>query len=134
MEVAQPFAMQLMTNGKGPDPTNTILGEISRQAVQVGSTALGLPRRLEETLEKLERGDLRVRVRSTETDRLIRRLGGMQMGTNYALIMSAFTLSATILLVHEMFWLAALAGLVAAGTGLALFRLLRRLDRFERMF
>ncbi|HAZ44432.1 MAG TPA: hypothetical protein DCZ55_08065, partial [Cyanobacteria bacterium UBA11371] len=119
MEVAQPFAMQLMTNGKGPDPTNTILGEISRQAVQVGSTALGLPRRLEETLEKLERGDLRVRVRSTETDRLIRRLGGMQMGTNYALIMSAFTLSATILLVHEMFWLAALAGLVAAGTGLA---------------
>ena len=134
MEVAQPFAMQLMTNGKGPDPTNTILGEISRQAVQVGSTALGLPRRLEETLEKLERGDLRVRVRSTETDRLIRRLSGMQMGTNYALIMSAFTLSATILLVHEMFWLAALAGLVAAGTGLALFRLLRRLDRFERMF
>ncbi len=134
MEVAQPFAMQLMTNGKGPAPTNTILGEISRQAVQVGSTALGLPRRLEETLEKLERGDLRVRVRSTETDRLIRRLGGMQMGTNYALIMSAFTLSATILLVHEMFWLAALAGLVAAGTGLALFRLLRRLDRFERMF
>lgn len=134
MEVAQPFAMQLMTNGKGPDPTNTILGEISRQAVQVGSTALGLPRRLEETLEKLERGDLRVRVRSTETDRLIRRLSGMQMGTNYALIMSAFTLSATILLVHNMVWLAALAGLVAAGTGLALFRLLRRLDRFERMF
>ncbi|HAX78484.1 MAG TPA: hypothetical protein DCY88_22305, partial [Cyanobacteria bacterium UBA11372] len=134
MEVAQPFAMQLMTNGKGPDPTNTILGEISRQAVQVGSTALGLPRRLEETLEKLERGDLRVRVRSTETDRLIRRLGGMQMGTNYALIISAFTLSATILLVHNMVWLAALAGLVAAGTGLALFRLLRRLDRFERMF
>ncbi|WP_374875599.1 ABC1 kinase family protein [Microseira sp. BLCC-F43] len=134
MEVAQPFAMQLMTNGKGPDPTNTILGEISRQAVQVGSTALGLPRRLEETLEKLERGDLRVRVRSTETDRLIRRLSGMQMGTNYALIISAFTLSATILLVHNMVWLAALAGLVAAGTGLALFRLLRRLDRFERMF
>ena len=134
MEVAQPFAMQLMTNGKGPDPTNTILGEISRQAVQVGSTALGLPRRLEETLEKLERGDLRVRVRSTETDRLIRRLSGMQMGTNYALIISAFTLSATILLVHNMVWLAALAGLVAAGTGLALFRLLRRLERFERMF
>lgn len=133
MEVAQPFAMQLMTNGKGPDPTNTILGEISRQAVQVGSTALGLPRRLEETLEKLERGDLRVRVRSTETDRLIRRLSGMQMGTNYALIISAFTLSATILLVHNMVWLAAVAGLVAAGTGLALFRLLRRLERFERM-
>ena len=134
MEVAQPFAMQLMTNGKGSDTANTILGEISRQAAAVGSTALGLPRRLEETLEKLERGDLRVRVRSIETDRVLRRMSGAQMGTNYALIISAFTLSATILLVHNMVWLASVAALVAVGATVALFRLLKRLDRFDRMF
>lgn len=134
MEVAQPFAMQLMTNGNGPDPANTILGEIGRQAAQVGSTALGLPRRLEETLDKLERGDLRVRVRSTETDRILRRLSGVQMGTNYALMVSAFTLSAAILYASGKVGLAAIAALVAIALSIALIRLLRRLDRFERMF
>lgn len=134
MEVAQPFAMQIMTNGKGPDPASSILGELSRQAAQVSTTAFGLPRRLEETLDKLERGDLRVRVRSIETDRVLRRISGAQLSTNYALIISAFTLSATILLVNGMVWLAVLTALVAAGMAVALLRLLRRLDRFDRMF
>lgn len=134
MEVAQPFAMQLMTEGNGFDPTNSLLGEIGRQAAQVSSTALGLPRRIEDTLEKLERGDVRVRVRSIETDRILRRLNGTQMGTSYALIISAFTLSATILYVSGKVVLAAIAALIAGALSVVLFRLLRRLDRYERMF
>jgi len=134
MEVAKPFAMQLMSDGNGFDATNSLLGEIGRQAAQVSSTALGLPRRIEETLEKLERGDLRVRVRSTETDRVLRRLNSSQMGTTYALIISAFTVSATILLVHDKVVLAAIAALIAAGVAVALIRLLRRIDKSERMF
>lgn len=65
MEVARPFAMQLMTNGNGSRSnglSDGILSEIGRQAAQVSSTALGLPRRIEDTLDKLERGDIRVRV------------------------------------------------------------------------
>lgn len=134
MEVAQPFTMQLMSEGNGFDPTNSILGELGRQAAQVSSTALGLPRRIEDTLEKLERGDIRVRVRSTETDRILRRINGTQMGTTYGLIISAFTVSATILFVHDKVGLAIVAALVAAIVSVALIRLLRRLDRYERMF
>jgi predicted unusual protein kinase regulating ubiquinone biosynthesis (AarF/ABC1/UbiB family) len=134
MEVAQPFTMQLMSEGNGFDPTNTLLGELGRQAAQVSSTALGLPRRIEDTLEKLERGDIRVRVRSTETDRILRRINGTQMGTTYGLIISAFTVSATILFVHDKVGLAIVAAVVAAIVSIALIRLLRRLDRYERMF
>ena len=134
MEVAKPFAIELMSEGNGFDPTNSLLGEIGRQAAQVSSTALGLPRRIEETLDKLERGDLRVRVRATETDRALRRLNSTQMGTTYALIISAFILSATILLVNDKVVLAAIAALIAAAVGIALFRLLRRMDKLERMF
>ncbi|WP_322111999.1 AarF/ABC1/UbiB kinase family protein [Aerosakkonema funiforme] len=134
MEVAKPFAMQLMTEGNGFDPANSLLGELGRQAAQVSSTALGLPRRIEETLEKLERGDLRVRVRSTETDRILRRVSSSQMGTTYALIISAFTLSATILFVNNKVVLAAIAAIIAATVAVALFRLLRRMDKYERMF
>ncbi len=132
MEVAQPYAMQLMTNMNGSD-SNSFLNELSRQAVQVSSTALGLPRRLEDTLEKLERGDVRVRVRSVETERLLRRQTSIQLGMTYAVIVSGFTLSATILLVKEYIWLATLAGLIAVAVSGLLIRLLMRLDRYDRM-
>ena len=133
MEVAKPFAMQLMANGNTPE-RNSFLNELSRQAVQVGNTALGLPGRIEDTIDKLERGDLRLRVRASETDRMIRRLSSVQMGTNYTLLIGAFTLSATILYVTKHLWLALLVLLAAVAATIALIRLLKRLDRFERMF
>ncbi|MGG6292962.1 ABC1 kinase family protein [Leptolyngbya sp. AN02str] len=133
MEVAQPFAMQIMGTGNGND-ANGFLNELSRQAVQVSSSALGLPRRIEDTIEKLDRGDLRIRVRSQETDRLIRRLSNVNMGTNYALMIGAFTLSATILVVNNLPWLAAIAAAIAVIAGVAFFRLIIKIDRNDRMF
>lgn len=132
MEVAKPFAMQIMTNGNGSD-RNSFLDEIGRQAAQVSSTALGLPRRIEDTIEKLERGDLRVRVRSIESDRILRRISGIQLGTNYTLLISAFTLSATLLFINGKLGLALVVILFAAASAISLFRLLRRLDRLDRM-
>ncbi|MEO0491544.1 MAG: AarF/ABC1/UbiB kinase family protein, partial [Cyanobacteria bacterium J06659_2] len=112
---------------------NGLFGELSRQAAQMSSTALGLPRRLEDTLEKLERGDVRVRVRSIETDRILRRVSGVNMATNYTLLVGTFTLSATLLLVHQFPWLALVAAAIAALAGVALVRLMLRLARAERM-
>jgi predicted unusual protein kinase regulating ubiquinone biosynthesis (AarF/ABC1/UbiB family) len=133
MEVAQPFAMQLMNNGNGTDTTSSIFNEIGRQAAQVSSSALGLPRRIEETIEKLEQGDLRIRVRSAETERLLRRISSVQMSTNYALVLSALILSATILFVSNQVWAAGAVALLAAGTGFILLRLFKRIDRLDRM-
>lgn len=132
MEVAKPFALQIMTNGNSPDG-NSFLNELGRQAAQVSTSALSLPRRIEDTIEKLERGDLRVRVRSIESDRILRRISSIQLGTNYTLLISAFTLSATILFVNGKVGLALFVTFVAAIAGFALIRLLRRLDRFDRM-
>jgi predicted unusual protein kinase regulating ubiquinone biosynthesis (AarF/ABC1/UbiB family) len=133
MEVAKPFAMQIMTNSNSSEG-NSFLGDLGREAAQVGRTALGLPRRIEDTIEKLERGDLRVRVRSIESDRLLRRISSIQLGTNYTLLIGAFTLSATILLVNHYVWLALVVALVAAGLAVVLIRLIMRLDRYDRMF
>lgn len=133
MEVAQPFAMELMKSGSAQETTSSIFNEIGRQAAQVSSSALGLPRRIEETIDKLEQGDIRVRVRATETDRLLRRISIVQMGTNYALLFSAFTLSATILFVNNQVWLAVAVIILAAIVGFALWRQLRRIDRMDRM-
>lgn len=132
MEVAKPFAMQIMTNGNSLD-RNTFFNEIGRQAAQVGTTALGLPGRIEDTIEKLERGDIRIRVRSIETDRVLRRIGNVQMGTNLALLVSAFTLSATILLVNDKIWLALIIGAVAVFLAGSLIRLIMRIERSDKM-
>jgi vacuolar-type H+-ATPase subunit E/Vma4 len=131
MEVAQPFASDLMARRSSSG--NTVFDELGRQAAQASNTALGLPRRLDETIDKLERGDLRVRVRSIESDRILRRLSGIQQGTNYTLIASTLTLSATILLVNGYAILAGVVVVGAAGAGFAFWRLVRRLDRMDRM-
>lgn len=133
MEVAKPYAMQLMTDMNGSEG-NSFLNELSRQAAQVSSTAFGLPRRLEDTLEKLERGDMRLRVRSIETERLLRRQSSIQLSISYALLISGFTLSATILVVNNYVWWALAPGLIAAGLSVILIRLLLRLDRYDRMY
>jgi predicted unusual protein kinase regulating ubiquinone biosynthesis (AarF/ABC1/UbiB family) len=137
MEVAQPFALKLMNDFNGKDGNNlgnTIFNELGKQAVQVSSTALSLPRRLEDTIDKLERGDLRLRVRSIESDRLLRRLSEMQMATNYSLFISALILSATLLIVNGYGPIAIVVGVIGTFPAIALFRLLRRLDKFDRMF
>jgi predicted unusual protein kinase regulating ubiquinone biosynthesis (AarF/ABC1/UbiB family) len=137
MEVAKPFAAELMSTdnfSNGNPFGSSLLNELGRQAAQVSTSTLGLPRRLESTLDKLDQGDLRLRVRSIETDRALRRLGTIQIGTNYTILASAFLISATLLLINGKGLLAAIAVGLAALFGFALIRLLKRLDRFERMF
>ncbi|MEB3339840.1 MAG: AarF/ABC1/UbiB kinase family protein [Okeania sp.] len=130
MEVAQPFAMEIMSDGNSQ---NTIFNELGRQAAQVSSTALGLPRRIEDAIDKLEQGDIKVRVRAVETDRLVRRVSNVQMGTNYALLISGFTLSATILYVNNQVGLALVLVLLVVVMGFAFIRLLKRIDRLDKM-
>ncbi|HHP7231154.1 MAG TPA: ABC1 kinase family protein [Xenococcaceae cyanobacterium] len=132
MEVAQPFAMQIMTNSNNGN--GTIFDELGRQAAQVSSTALGLPRRIEDTIDKLERGDLRVRVRSLESERVLRRLSAIQLGTNYTLILSTLILAATLLFINEYVIGAAIAATLSLIPGWSLLRLWKRLDRIDRMF
>jgi predicted unusual protein kinase regulating ubiquinone biosynthesis (AarF/ABC1/UbiB family) len=132
MEVAQPFALQLINDMTGTNGSN-LFDEIGRQAAQVSSTALSLPRRIDDTIEKLERGDIRVRVRSSESDRLLRRLGSIQIGTNYTLFISALWISATLLFVNGYLPIALGAIGISLAPGIALFRLLRKIDRQDRM-
>ena len=134
MQVAQPFAMQLMTNSMNNGIGNSLFDELGRQAAQVSNTALGLPRRIEDTIEKLERGDVLIRVRSSESDRLLRRLSTMQLGTNYTLIFSALLISATLLFVNQYVAIAAVVLLIAMAPGYALWQLIRRLERQDRKF
>lgn len=133
MEVAQPFAMQLMTDSSYSNG-NSMIDELGRQAVQMGNTAWNLPRRIEDSLDKLERGDILLRVRASESDRAIRRLSAIQLGTNYTLILCSLIISGTLLVVNGLAYGAIAVGVVALVPAWSLWRLFRRLNRIDRMF
>ncbi|WP_099237679.1 ABC1 kinase family protein [Synechococcus sp. BDU 130192] len=132
MAVAQPFALQVMSENL-PSGSN-IIDQLGRQAAQLSTSTFGLPRRIEDTIDKLDRGDIRIRVRAQESDRLLRKLGGMQLATNYTLIFCALILSATLLFVNGSFIPTAVVGAIALVPGWALWRLLKKLDRYDRKF
>jgi Flp pilus assembly protein TadB len=110
------------------------MNELGRQAVQVSSTAFGLPRRIEDTIEKLDRGDLRIRVRSSESERLLRRISTMQLSTNYTVMIATLLISATLLFVNHYVMIAVVVLLIAIVPGWAFWQLMRRIERQDRMF
>nr|WP_283761914.1 AarF/ABC1/UbiB kinase family protein [Roseofilum halophilum] len=132
MEVAKPFATELMNSGNG-SAGNDLLGELGRQATQMSNTALGLPRRLEDALDKLEQGDIRLRVRATESDRILRRISSMSLVNTYGILISGLTIAAAILISADQLGLAVILAVLAIALAILLFRLLRRINRFDRM-
>jgi predicted unusual protein kinase regulating ubiquinone biosynthesis (AarF/ABC1/UbiB family) len=129
MAVAQPFAMKLMANGNPSSEVGNLIGDLSRQAVQASNSALALPRRIDESLDRLERGDIRVRVKSAETDRLLRRLSGVNVGTNYTLFTCTFVICSTLFILHGLPWFAAGSGIAAGVAGIAYLRQMMKLDK-----
>jgi predicted unusual protein kinase regulating ubiquinone biosynthesis (AarF/ABC1/UbiB family) len=135
MEVAKPYATNLMENGNAKESGNlstAFLGELGRQAAQVGNTAIALPRRIDDTLAKLDRGDIRVRVKSQDTDRMLRRLSNVGIGLIYALLGAVSFLCATLLFINGSQIPAVILAIVAGLFVLVLLRLLSKIDRPER--
>ncbi|MBD2186998.1 ABC1 kinase family protein [Pseudanabaena mucicola] len=135
MEVAKPYATNLMENGSNRESgslSTAFFGELGRQAAQVSNTAIALPRRIDDTLAKLDRGDIRVRIKSQETDRLLRRLSNVGIGAIYALLGATCLLCATLLFINGWQIPALGATIVAVIFVLTLLRLLSRIDRPER--
>ncbi|CAK6694643.1 MULTISPECIES: AarF/ABC1/UbiB kinase family protein [unclassified Synechococcus] len=131
MAIARPYLLPLMTaSGNGP---NDFLGELSRQAAEVGSRALGLPRRLEDSLVRIEQGDLQVQIRAGETDRLLRRLALAQQSTSQAILLGAFAVAAAVLGSGSQPALAAIPLVAGLPVGLSWIKLQGRQRRDARL-
>ncbi len=131
MAIAKPYLLPLMTSsGTGP---SDLLNDLSRQAVQVSSRALGLPRRLDEGLARLEQGDLQLQVRAGETDRLLRRLSLAQQSSGQSFLLGALALAAAVLAASSRPALAAVPLVLGLPVGLGWLRLQGRLARDGRL-
>ena len=130
MDVAQPFAEEIMAQEPSYKP-NSLIGQLSNQAAEFTNTSLSLPSRIETTLNKLEQGDLRMRVNSVEANRALRKLSSIGVGVIYTLVFSALLLSATQFLIAG--WMRVGGGILflAILAAIALGRLLFSLERSD---
>jgi predicted unusual protein kinase regulating ubiquinone biosynthesis (AarF/ABC1/UbiB family) len=129
--IARPYLLPLMTSsGNGP---NDLFNQLGRQAVEVGSRALGLPQRLEESLSRIEQGDLQVQIRAGETDRLLRRLSLSQQSAGQSVLLGALTVAAAMLASSARPALTAIPLVLGVPVGLSWVKLQARLKRDARI-
>ena len=129
--IARPYLLPLMTSsGNGP---NDLFNQLGRQAVEVGSRALGLPQRLEESLSRIEQGDLQVQIRAGETDRLLRRLALSQQSAGQSVLLGAFAVAAAMLAASARPALTAIPLVLGVPVGLSWVKLQARLKRDARI-
>ena len=146
--IARPYLLPLMTSSGGPGmgqgPGGAAFGgsarggsdlfsELSRQAVEVGSRALGIPRRLDDSLARIEQGDLQVQIRAGETDRLLRRLALAQQSAGQSMLLAGLAVSAALLAGGSRPALVTVPALLALPVGFSWLKLQARLRRDGRL-
>ena len=128
--IARPYLLPLMTASGGG---NDLFNELSRQAAEVGSRALGIPRRLEESLARIEQGDLQVQIRAGETDRLLRRLALSQQLTGQSMLLGGLAVAAAVLAASARPVVTVAPVVLAAPVLLSWLKLQARLRRDSRL-
>ncbi len=95
MDIAKPYLLPLMSSSNA-NP-NDLINELGRQVGVLGSKAVSLPKRLDESLEKLEQGDLQLQIRMGESDRQLRRMITTQRALGQSILLGCLGISAALL-------------------------------------
>ena len=115
--IAKPYLLPLMTSsGSG---SNDLFNELGRQVGALSSRAAAFPRRLDESLERLEQGDLQLQVRLGESDRQFRRMVTAQHSVGQSVLLGGLALAAAVLgaSVRPLWALLPLGAAVPVGMG-----------------
>jgi len=129
--IARPYLLPLMTSSGGG--ANDLLNEFTRQAAEVGSRALGIPKRLDESLARIEQGDLQVQIRAGETDRLLRRMAISQQSAGQSVLLGALAIASALLAASSRPALVAIPLVATLPVGLSWLKLQAKLKRDGRL-
>jgi hypothetical protein len=124
------------SGGSGDRFGSELFNEISRQAAEVGSRALGIPKRLDDSLARIEQGDLQVQIRAGETDRLLRRLALAQQAAGQSMLLAGLAVAAALLAASARPALTVLPVVLSGPVAVSWLKLqarLRRDSRFEKV-
>ena len=131
VSIAKPYLLPLMTSsGSG---TNDLFNELGRQVGALSSKAVGIPRRLDESLERLEQGDLQLQVRLGESDRQFRRMIVAQQSIGQAVLLGCLALATAIVGASARPLWSILPAAATLPVGLGWFRMQMRMRRDQRL-
>jgi hypothetical protein len=99
----------------------------------VSTRALGIPRRLDESLARIEQGDLQVQIRAGETDRLLRRLALAQQSAGQSMLLAGLAVASALLAASSRPALVAVPLVLGLPVGLSWLKLQARLRRDGRI-
>ncbi len=111
---------------------NPVAEELRKQAIGAGAGALKAGARIEridKTLTQLERGDLKLRSRSTETERLLRKQYLLTESSNFLVSTGATALAATQLYATGNVELAAAMAVFSAVLGFAFLKKTSKINK-----
>ncbi|KGG13161.1 MULTISPECIES: ABC1 kinase family protein [Prochlorococcus] len=95
ISIAKPYLLSIMSS-QNSNP-NDLINEIGRQVGELGSKAVALPKRLDESLERLEQGDLQLQIRLGESDRQLRRMISAQQSMSQSILIGCLGIAAALL-------------------------------------
>ena len=129
--IAKPYLLPLMTSsGSG---SSDLLNEFGRQVGAISSRAVALPRRLDESLERLEQGDLQLQVRLGESDRQLRRMTLAQQSIGQSILLGCLALATAIIGAGLRPAWAVVPAALACPVGFGWFRMQVRMRRDQRL-
>ncbi len=95
MAIAKPYLLPLMTSSNSSP--NDLINELGKQVGALGSKAVALPKRIDQSLEKLEQGDLQLQVRIGESDRQMRNMVYVQQVLSQSILLGSLGISAAVI-------------------------------------
>ena len=95
VSIAKPYLLPLMTSSNSN--SNDLINEIGRQVGELGSRAVAIPKRLDESLERLEQGDLKLQIRMGESDRQLRRMISAQQSMGQSILLGCLGITSSLL-------------------------------------
>jgi len=137
VSVTKPYLISLMTsNNQSP---NDLINQLGRQVGEIGSKAVGIPKRIDDSLERLEQGDLQLQIRMGESDRQFKRMFTAQKSLGHSILIGSLSIASALLINNSKSNIAILPLIFAIPIGIdwiscqLSMRKGSRLERLERL-
>ncbi len=99
VSVTKPYLIELMTsNNQTP---NDLFNQFGRQVGEIGSKAVGIPKRIDESLERLEQGDLQLQIRMGESDRQFKKMFTAQKTLGHSILIGSLSIASALLVTKK---------------------------------
>jgi len=99
VSVTKPYLIELMTsNNQTP---NDLINQFGRQVGELGSIAVGIPKRIDESLERLEQGYLQFQIRMGESDRQFKKMFTAQKTLGHSILIGSLSIASALLVTNK---------------------------------